>query len=79
MVSIDFKNTKLKCAAGTLDILGHLVIWLILSIITLGLAVMVFPYYLIKPILNNTEVIDKRDSTKICRLKCDINLSGMIG
>ncbi|MEY0287856.1 DUF6693 family protein [Providencia rettgeri] len=79
MISVDLRNAKLRCTAGTLDILGHLVIWLILSIITLGLAMMVFPYYLIKFVINNTEVIDKRDSTKICRLKCDINLSGMIG
>ncbi|EPC7543906.1 DUF6693 family protein [Morganella morganii] len=79
MVSPDLRNAKLRCTAGTTDILGHLIIWLLLSIVTFGLAMMVFPYYLIKFILNNTEVVDKRDNTRICRLKCEISLSGMIG
>ena len=79
MVAIDLINMRLKCTAGTLDILVHLGIWLMLSTITLGLALIVFPYYLIKFVINNTVVIDERDSTKICRLKCNIKLSDMIG
>ncbi|CRL44493.1 hypothetical protein SGGMMB4_01622 [Sodalis glossinidius str. 'morsitans'] len=79
MELIDLRNTKLQCSAGTLEIIGHLIIWLLLTIVTIGLALMVFPYYLIKFIMNHTEIIDKRNGTKIGRLKCEIGLASIIG
>ncbi|MBG6243088.1 MAG: hypothetical protein EKE20_15260 [Candidatus Symbiopectobacterium sp. Dall1.0] len=79
MELIDLRNTKLQCSAGTMEIIGHLIIWLLLTIVTVGLALMVFPYYLIRFIMNNTEVIDKHNGTKIGKLKCEIDLASIIG
>ena len=51
-------NTKYKlaCKIEFGDMIGQLLIWLILCIITFGLASLFFPYYFAKLILNNTEI-----------------------
>lgn len=48
---------RLKCSFSTIEAIGTVVLWVILTIITLGLALLVFPYYLNKAVLNKTEIL----------------------
>lgn len=72
-------HLKFKSELGFGDIIGHLIIWLILSIVTLGFALMLFPYYIMRFVLNNTYVYDQRDGKKLACLHCDVQLTGILG
>lgn len=50
---------RLRADVAIFDILGHLLIWLILSIVTFGIALFFFPYSFSKFIINRTYVIDE--------------------
>lgn len=62
----------------TLDAIGHALIWFLLSIITLGLALIVFPYYMQRYVINKTYAYDVNNK-KVGRLVCEIDLASMIG
>ncbi|AVL71111.1 DUF6693 family protein [Oligella urethralis] len=69
---------RLKCELGTLDVLGHALIWILLTIMTFGLALIVFPYYMQRYIINKTYVYDPNDN-RVGRVVCDIGLDSMLG
>lgn len=68
----------LKSNLSVGDIIGHAVIWIFLTIITFGLALFVFPYYMARFIIGRTAVIDA-NGAKIGRLECTIDLASAIG
>lgn len=68
---------RLKANIGILDILGHLIIWLVLSLITLGIALFFFPYSFSKFIINRTSMIDENGAER--KMNCDIDLFGNLG
>lgn len=70
--------TRLRCDFGIAESIGQVIIWILLTIVTLGLALMIFPYYFNKAVLNRTEVIDA-NGTAIGRLNCSFNLASSIG
>jgi len=79
------KTTGLSMQAGILksdlsvgDIIGHAIIWIILSIVTCGLALFVFPYYMARFIISRTIVVDA-SGMRIGRLECTIDLASIIG
>ncbi|NGQ90504.1 hypothetical protein G5V65_06310 [Rhodobacter sp. HX-7-19] len=47
---------KLHVEVGLGEIIGHAVIWLLLSIITLGLAAIVYQFAVLKRLLNGVEI-----------------------
>ncbi|MDH0114598.1 hypothetical protein N7379_08890 [Rhizobium pusense] len=57
------RSARLKCSFSTVEAIGTVVLWVILTIVTLGLALLVFPYYLNKAVLNKTEVLDASGKT----------------
>jgi len=69
---------RLKCSFSTIEAIGTVVLWVILTVITLGLALLVFPYYLNKAVLNKTEILDASGKT-IGRLNCTFNIGHSIG
>lgn len=69
---------KFRCDFGLVETIGQVIIWIVLSIITLGLALLVFPYYFNKAVLNRTEVIDASGKA-IGKLDCQFNLGSSIG
>lgn len=69
---------RLRCEFGLTETIGQVIIWLLLTVITLGLALLVFPYYFNKVVLNRTEVLD-RSGTAIGRLNCRFNLGSSLG
>ncbi len=73
-----FQNLQLKSELGAFDVLGHLIIWLVLTVVTLGLALFVFPYYMQRFIISKTYAYDG-DGKKVGRLVCTIDLASIIG
>ena len=69
---------RLRCEFGLTETIVQVIIWLLLTVITLGLALLVFPYYFNKVVLNRTEVLD-RSGTAIGRLNCRFNLGSSLG
>lgn len=69
---------RLRCTFSNVDALGYVILWCILTILTLGLALLVFPYYLNINVLNRTEVIDAQGRA-IGRLSCRFGVGSAIG
>ena len=69
---------RLKCSFTTVEAIGSVVLWIILTIVTLGLALIVFPYYLNRAVLNKTELLDG-SGRAIGRLNCTFNIGHSIG
>jgi uncharacterized membrane protein YjgN (DUF898 family) len=67
-----------KCEFSVGEAIGQLVIWVLLSIITLGLALFVLPYYFLKGPINRTYVLD-RDGTKIGKLSVEVGFADILG
>ncbi|GAB4301489.1 MAG: hypothetical protein Kow0096_22380 [Thiohalomonadaceae bacterium] len=68
---------KIKANVRALDIFVHLVIWFLLSLITLGIALFFFPYSFAKFIINRSELID--DNGVARQLQCNTDMWGNIG
>ncbi|WP_325048586.1 DUF6693 family protein [Salinibius halmophilus] len=71
------QTLRLKADISIIDILGHLIIWLFLSIITFGIALFFFPYSFSNFIINRTFFIDENGNCK--RMFCNIDLFSKIG
>ena len=69
---------RFRCEFGIIETIGQVLIWRLLSIVTLGLALFVFPYYFNKVVLNRTEVLDA-SGRALGRLDCQFNLGSSIG
>lgn len=68
---------KIKADLSILDIIGHLIVWVVLSIITLGIALFFFPYSFSRFVINRTSVVDAAGVER--KMVCDINLFSNIG
>ncbi len=71
-------GNQIKCEFTVGEAIGQLVIWLLLSIITLGLALFVLPYYFLKSPINRSYVVD-RDGSKIARLSVEVTFTDILG
>lgn len=77
-MSNNFQNLQLKSELGFIDVLGHVIIWLLLTLITFGLALFVFPYYMQRFIIGKTYAYDS-SGQQVGKLVCTIDLASMIG
>ncbi|MGM5989807.1 DUF6693 family protein [Vibrio furnissii] len=68
---------KLKSEITVLDVLGHLIIWALLSLVTFGIALFFFPYSFSKFVINRTSLIDDRGIER--KMQCDIDLFSNLG
>lgn len=69
---------NIKADLSIIDIIGHLVLWLILSVVTFGIAFFFFPYSFARFVINRTSVLDKATGVER-KMICDINLFSNIG
>lgn len=67
---------RLQANIGVMDIVGHLVVWVVLSILTLGIALFFFPYSFSKFVINRAEI---STGEGVKRFRCNIDLFGNIG
>lgn len=68
---------KIQADVGTIDILGHLILWFILILITFGIAAFFFPYSFSKFILNRSQVVDENGHVR--QMVCNTDIFGNIG
>lgn len=69
---------NLRADIAFIDIIGHLIVWVILSLITFGIALFFFPYSFSRFIINRTHIQDPVNGVER-RLFCDIHMFGNIG
>jgi cytochrome bd-type quinol oxidase subunit 2 len=74
----DPRSLRLKCNFGVGEAIGNAVLWFLLAIATLGLALLIFPYFFNRSVLNRTEVIDASGRT-IGRLDCRFGVGSSVG
>jgi len=69
---------NLKADIAILDILGHLILWLILVVITLGIALFFFPYSFARFVINRTSLVDPE--TGVAHpMRCNIDVFSNFG
>ena len=69
---------RLRSNLGTGDIIGHMLLWLLLGIISCGLALFLFPYSMGTLVINSTILIDEHGRT-IGRLRCTRGVGDHVG
>lgn len=69
---------NIKANLSILDIIGHLIIWVLLTLITFGIALFFFPYSFARFVINRTSVIDNASGVEQ-KMVCDINIFSNIG
>ena len=81
-MSVDFRSTlthgRINVGFTMMDVLGHVIIWTILSIITFGIALFFWPYAAAKLIINSLTLYDSTDN-KVGRLHCDLSAGQQVG
>ncbi|WP_312948430.1 DUF6693 family protein [Agrobacterium sp.] len=77
-MTVSSRLGRLKCSFGTIEAIGTVILWVVLTVVTFGLALLVFPYYLNKAVINKTEVLDVSGRT-VGRLNCTFNIGHSIG
>jgi uncharacterized membrane protein YjgN (DUF898 family) len=71
-------GTRLQCDFALTDILGVAIVWIILSIVTFGIALLFFPYYFQRMLLNRTVVVDA-GGHRLGGFRSDIGFADMLG
>ncbi|MDS1136949.1 DUF6693 family protein [Nitratireductor indicus] len=69
---------RLRCEYSIMEAIGYLVIWAIISVLTLGIGAFFAIYYFYKAIINKTYLINQ-EGHQIAKLECDLNLAEVIG
>ena len=68
---------KIQANIGAVDILGHVILWFILILITFGIAAFFFPYSFSKFVLNRSELVDENGNAR--KMVCNTDMFGNIG
>ncbi|SFT94190.1 DUF6693 family protein [Pseudoalteromonas lipolytica] len=68
---------RIKADVGTIDILGHIIIWFFIILITFGIGAFFFPYSFSKFILNRSYFVDESGASR--KMKCQTDMFGSIG
>ena len=71
-------NARFQCEFGVAEAIGSFIIWVLLTIVTLGLASFVAPYYILSSIINKTWIVDE-NGQRLSQLKVSFTLAEIIG
>lgn len=69
---------RLRCDFSLSEALGQLVIWVLLVLVTFGLALFVLPYYFLKAPINKTYVLDAQGNA-VARLSVEVGFADILG
>ena len=69
---------RLSCDFSVSEGIGTVILWVLISIVTLGLGLFVMPYYLLKAPINRTSLIGPSGEV-VGRLHVDVDLASIIG
>jgi hypothetical protein len=70
--------TRLRCDLGVAEAVGQVIIWLLLSLVTFGLALFFFPYYFARLVVGRTVMVDAGGTVR-GRLRSDIGFGMALG
>jgi uncharacterized membrane protein YjgN (DUF898 family) len=68
---------RIKADISVGRILGHIIIWVVLTIITVGIAAFFYPYAFATLVVNRCSIIDSQG--RVSRLKCELNVFSQLG
>ena len=71
-------NARFQCEFGIAEAIGSFIIWILLTIVTLGLASFVAPYYVLSSIINKTWIVDE-NGKRHSQLNVNFTLAEIIG
>ena len=74
----NLSHGKIHLDLSMWDVLGHFVIWLILSVITLGIGLMFWPYAAAKLVIDHMEV-HNASGARLGYLECKTSFGRQIG
>lgn len=69
---------KLRCDIGFWEMVGHIVLWVVVTILTVGIGAFFFIYSIQKMVINHTVMINRRGD-EIARLRCEFSVVSSIG
>jgi hypothetical protein len=69
---------KLRCDISLTNILGHVLVWVFLGLISCGFAWFLFPYSFGRAIIDATTLVDQT-GRPLGRLKCKSNVGDHVG
>lgn len=69
---------RFRCDFSLTEALGQLLIWVLLTLVTFGLALFVLPYYFLKAPINKTYVLDASGNA-VARLSVDVGFADILG
>lgn len=69
---------KLRCDYSVGEAIGQIIIWLFLSIITLGLALFVLPYYFMKAPINRCTLVDPMGKA-VGKVSVEVSFGDILG
>ena len=68
---------KIQADVATIDILGHLILWFFITLITFGIGAFFFAYSFSKFIINRSELIDEQGASR--KMVCNTDIFGNLG
>lgn len=68
---------RFDCDLTMAECIGHAVLWIIISILTLGIGAFVYPYALARFVVSRTYVVSA--GRRVGRLKCELELGSQLG
>ncbi len=68
---------KLTCDYSVSEAIVSILIWVLISIVTLGLGLFIMPYYILKGPINRSFLVDANNN-KLGQLHVDVDLSSVI-
>ncbi|HFD39820.1 MAG TPA: hypothetical protein ENJ31_08275 [Anaerolineae bacterium] len=60
------------------DVLGHLLLWLLISVVTLGIGLFFWPYATSKFVINSISIYDNTNA-RVGQLRCNLSAGGQLG
>ena len=71
-------NAQFQCDFGATEAIGSFIIWILLTIVTFGLASFVAPYYILSAIINKTSIVDE-NGQRLSQLEVNFTLAEIAG
>lgn len=72
------KGTRISCELSLASIIGHAVIWFLLTLVTLGVGLFFYPYFMFRYVVNHCYLTDP-DGKKTAKLSCEVDAASVIG
>lgn len=68
---------NIRADIGTVDILGHLILWFIIIMITFGIGAFFYAYSFSKFVINRSTLVDEQGVVR--KMECHTDMFGNIG